>query len=67
MPSQNFPGPNYNKLIEQDSQIVKIDLDIMEWGARMSVFPKGANPDSPGKTAGAPKAPEFSIKHVSGS
>lgn len=65
MSSKNFPGPSYNKLIETDSQIVKIDLDIVEWGARMSIFPKGDNPQSPGKVGQAPVAPEMTIKHTS--
>jgi len=65
MSSKNFPGPNYNKLIETDSQIVKVNLDMVEWGARMSIFPKGGSPETPGKVGGAPTAPEMTIKHTS--
>lgn len=65
MPSKNFPGPSYNKLIETDSQIVKVDLDIVEWGARKSIFPKGGSAEVPGKVGQAPTAPEMVIKHTS--
>ena len=55
MPSEKFPGPNYNKLIETDPQIVKIDLNKVEWGARSDVL-----------AMCKPSAPEMTIKHVSG-
>jgi hypothetical protein len=50
-----FPGPNYNRIIESDPQIVKIPLDNMMWGSRPSAMPKGGE---------APSAPEMTIKHV---
>lgn len=50
-----FPGPNYNRIIESDPQIVKVPLDNMGWGARPSALPKGGE---------APSAPEMTIKHV---
>ena len=40
MASKNFPGPNINRLIEEDPQIVKIPMPKMDWGARMSGQPK---------------------------
>ena len=64
MASKNFPGPNINRIIEKDPQIVKIDLDQMGWGSRMSIFshmtadPRSENP-------GQPEAPEITISHVS--
>lgn len=56
MANKNFPGPNVNRLIENDPQIVKVPMDYMGWGARASVMPKGE---------AAPAAPQMGIKHVS--
>ena len=42
-------------MIESDPQIVKIDVDKMDWGARPSMM---------GKTAKDQKADFGSIKHV---
>ena len=56
MASKNFPGPNINRIIDQDPQIVKIPLDTMGWGARNSALPKGEK---------APTAPEMTVKHTS--
>lgn len=53
--ADKFPGPNYNKLVNTDPQIVKIDLDKVEWGSRSSILNKAK-----------PSAPEMTIKHVSG-
>lgn len=55
MANKNFPGPNINRLIENDPQIIKIALDKMDWGSR------------PG-SASMPKSMEDgtkTIKHVS--
>jgi hypothetical protein len=60
----NWPGPTYNRLIETDPQIIKVSMDIMEWGARNAIFPKGTDPNRPGAIHGAPAAPEITIKHV---
>jgi hypothetical protein len=64
----NFPGPTYNRIIETDPQIVKVPLDNVGWGARLSIMGSGVLGADPGSTgnqkSGAPKAPEFSIKHV---
>lgn len=40
MPSAKFPAPKYNSMIESDPQIVKIDIDKMDWGARKSMMNK---------------------------
>ena len=40
MAAKNFPGPNINRLIEEDPQIVKVPMDHEEWGARKSAQPK---------------------------
>lgn len=53
--ADKFPGPNYNKLINTDPQIVKIDLDKVDWGSRPSLT-KRVTPD----------APEMTIKHTNG-
>lgn len=42
-PNKNFPGPKYNQVIENDPQIIKINEDHMEWGARKSGQPKSLN------------------------
>jgi len=59
-----FPGPNYNALINADPQIVKVNMDICEIGARQSAMPTGGDPQKPGSRANAPKAPEMTIKHT---
>jgi len=40
MANKNFPGPNINRIIEQDPQIVKVPMDYEGWGARASALPK---------------------------
>lgn len=40
MANKNFPGPNINRIIEQDPQIVKVPMDHMGWGSRASGMPK---------------------------
>jgi hypothetical protein len=69
MASKNFPGPNINRIIEKDPQIVKINLDAMDWGSRMSIFthmsgnaaaPNGGKDSQPA----SPNAPEIGISHV---
>lgn len=63
MATKNFPGPNINRLIEKDPQIVKIDMDEMGWGTRKSIFSRMNN--SPmSQDPGQPSAPEMTIKHV---
>ena len=38
--AEKFPNnPKYNSLIEKDPQIVKIDLDVVEFGGRKSSMP----------------------------
>ncbi len=64
MAAKNFPGPNINRLIEKDPQIVKIDLDQMGWGSRTSIFGKLGN-DPVGQNPAKPTAPEMTIKHTS--
>jgi len=39
MAEKNFPGPSYNRLIENDPQIVKVPMDHMEWASRASGMP----------------------------
>jgi hypothetical protein len=69
MADKNFPGPNINRLIDKDPQIVKINLDAMDWGSRMSIFthmsgnaaaPNGGKDSQPSQ----PSAPEITIKHI---
>ena len=65
MANKNFPGPNINRLIDKDPQIVKINVDYTEWGSRPSIF-KFMNSDpsiSPGDP-GQPSAPEMTVKHI---
>jgi len=64
MASNRFPGPAYNQLIGQDPQILKVNMDIVEVGARRSAFPKGGESNKPGKVGQEPNAPELVIKHV---
>lgn len=62
----NFPGPTYNRLIETDPQIVKVPMDNMGWGARLSIFGQmSAGPENPSnQKSGKPSAPEMTIRHV---
>lgn len=62
MATKNFPGPNYNSIIENDPQIIRVPLAEMGWGSRMSVYPKGTDVKS--NNPAAPSAPEITIKHV---
>jgi hypothetical protein len=39
----NFPGPNINRIIDTDPQIVKVPMDKEDWGARMSGQPKNVS------------------------
>ena len=55
MSSKNFPGPNINRLIDEDPQIIKVPMEKMGWGSRPSGLPQGD---------AAPKASEMTIKHV---
>jgi len=66
MAAKNFPGPNINRLIDKDPQIVKINVDYMEFGSRPSIFAQlsGDPRQNPG-TPGQPTAPEITISHVS--
>lgn len=63
MASKNFPGPNINRIIEKDPQIVKIDFDSMGWGSRMSIFGHMTS-DPRTQDPGPPEAPEMTISHV---
>ena len=63
MANKNFPGPNINRLIEKDPQIVKIPLDNMDFGSRKSIFVE-LKGDATGSEPAAPSAPEMTIKHV---
>ena len=40
MANQTFPGPNINKLIDADPQIIRVPMDHAEFGARKSAQPK---------------------------
>lgn len=55
MPSPKFPTPKYNSTIDVDPQIVKIDINNMDWGSRRSIL---------GKTSKDQKEDFGSIKHV---
>jgi hypothetical protein len=63
MANKNFPGPNINRLIDQDPQIVKIPLDNMGWGSRTSIF-SHLGDDPKGQDPAKPTAPEITIKHI---
>ena len=63
MANKNFPGPNINRLIETDPQIIKVPLDQMGWGSRMSIFGH-MNNSALSNDPAQPSAPEMSIKHV---
>lgn len=65
MANKNFPGPNINRIIEKDPQIVKINLDIMEYGSRMSAFAQlTGSAETPGGDPSPPAAPEMTVKHT---
>lgn len=65
MPSEKFPGPNYNRLIDEDPQIVKVNLDQVEWGSRKSLQAKlTGDAEAPGGAPAAPGAPGMTIRHV---
>lgn len=36
--AERFPGPNYNKIIETDPQIIKVAMENAEFGARKPVI-----------------------------
>ena len=63
MANKNFPGPSYNRLIDQDPQIIKVPMDEMGWGSRQSSLAR-LNNDPRGNDPGAPSAPEMTIKHI---
>lgn len=65
MAERNFPGPTYNRLIESDSQIVKITFDNMGWGSRKSIFSQLGN-DPTSQNPSNPSAPEMTLRHVKG-
>lgn len=37
--SGNFPGPKYNRIIEQDPQIIRVPMDHTDFGARPVAIP----------------------------
>jgi len=45
MPNPNFLQPSINKIIEQDPQIVKVNLEYPEWAARKSLMDKNITND----------------------
>jgi hypothetical protein len=49
--ADRFPGPKYNRLIERDPMIVKVNEENPEFGARPSAMPKNIKN-------------EMSIKHI---
>ncbi len=63
MANKNFPGPNINRIIENDPQIVKVDMDNMGFGSRKSIF-KELSGDARSQDPAPPNAPEMTIKHV---
>lgn len=50
-----FPRSKFNSLIENDPQIVRVDLDTMDWGSRGSAMGRAAKATQNGK---------LGIKHV---
>jgi len=65
MPSQRFPAPTYNRIIDSDPQIIRY-VDWPGWGFRQSLPTRFLNADPVGQDAGAPRAPEIGIQHVTG-
>jgi hypothetical protein len=63
MANKNFPGPNINRLIETDPQIVKVGMDYFGWGSRSSIFGQ-LKGDVRSNNPAPPHAPEMTIKHV---
>ena len=63
MANKNFPGPNINRLIENDPQIIKVAMDEMGFGSRKSAFARLNNSVTSNDPA-KPGAPEMTIKHV---
>ncbi len=63
MAAKNFPGPNINRLIENDPQIVKIPMDNMGWGSRASTWGRMSS-DPRSQNPSQPTAPEATIRHV---
>lgn len=63
MANKNFPGPNINRLIDKDPQIVKVDMDEMGWGARKSIL-KELKGSATSQDPAPPNAPEMTIKHA---
>ncbi len=55
MANKNFPGPNINRLIENDPQIEKIPMPTMDWGSRTSALPKSIKNDQTIKHVGNEK------------
>lgn len=64
MANKNFPGPNINRLIENDPQIIKVPMDKMGWGSRMSIFGTMKNSTASNDPAQPGGAGEMNIKHV---
>lgn len=65
MPSQKFPAPTYNRLIDSDPQIIKY-REYPGWGARPSLLSGYLNGDPRSQNASPPSAPEIGIQHVTG-
>ena len=63
MANKNFPGPNINRIIENDPMIVKVPMDNMGWGSRASIFGQLGN-DARSNNPAKPTAPEMTIKHI---
>jgi len=55
MAAKNFPGPNINRIIDQDPQIVKVPMDYEGWGARASALPKNVGNEMTIKHVGSDK------------
>ena len=54
---QGWPDTGYNKLIENDPQIVKVPMDNTGWGSRKGTMAKARNPESGGNG-------KLAIRHV---
>ena len=63
MANKNFPGPNINRLIDSDPQIIKVPMDETGWGSRKSSMAR-LNNSAISNDPAAPSAPEMTIKHV---
>ena len=62
-PTQKFPMPTYNRIIDNDPQIVRYPT-YPGWSAREGYLNSTLTANPVGQDSGEPKAPEMGIVHV---